>query len=181
MTAIFTISDASTEGSRVYPYLFTVARMHVNIKPVWDSSRPHTRQPAKLSARLSVSLWGPTRRNGSICVVHTHVQTTHRGIQSNYQAVNDCCASAVPEPFITSASSGPDWARETAYHVPQHLMGLMQPINRHKYGYEVQRAPLPSVRHSVVYFQICPKSIGGLGWYRLLISFIFLREDVEKL
>lgn len=69
------------------------------------------------------------------------MHTIHRGIQSNYQAVNDCRASTVLQPFITRASSGPYWAHETAYHTPHHLMGLMQPINQQKYGCEVCQTP----------------------------------------
>lgn len=81
------------------------------------------------------------------------MHTIHRGIQSNYQAVNDCRASAVLQPFITRASSGPYWARETAYHAPHHLMGLMQPINQQKSGCEVRQPP-PSLP-SVIHFELC--------------------------
>lgn len=72
---------------------------------------------------------------------HTHTHTIHRGIQSNYQAVNDCRASAALQPFITRASLGSYWARETAYHAAHHLMGLMQPIYQQKSTCEVRQAP----------------------------------------
>lgn len=103
------------------------------------------------------------------------MHTIHRGIQSNYQAVNDCRASAVLQPFITRASSGPYWARETAYHAPHHLMGLMQPINQQKSGCEVRQPPpsLPSVIHfELCFFCISPKSRTGLGM-RWIVHFFF--------
>lgn len=111
------------------------------------------------------------------------MHTIHRGIQSNYQAVNDCRASAVLQPFITRASSGPYWARETAYHAPHHLMGLMQPINQQKSGCEVRQPP-PSLP-SVIHFELCFFFVSvqsqelDWGWDGLFIFFffIFLRED----
>lgn len=120
----------------------------MNTKPEEDIVRPHVhtiygtekQNTHKHGAYLFFSE-ALTRRNGSICVTHTHSYTIHRGIPSNYQAVNDCCASAVLQPFITRASLGPYWARETAYHTPHHLMGLMQPINQQKSGCEVRQTP----------------------------------------
>lgn len=111
------------------------------------------------------------------------MHTIHRGIQSNYQAVNDCRASAVLQPFITRASSGPYWARETAYHAPHHLMGLMQPINQQKSGCEVRQPP-PSLP-SVIHFELCfflyqskvKNWIGDEMDCSFFFFFIFLRED----
>lgn len=123
---------------------------------------------------LSFSLWGLTHRNGSICVTHTRIHTTHWGIQSNYQAVNDCRASAVLQPFITRASSGPYCARETAYHTPHHLMGLMQPINQQKSRCEVRQAPpISNTLWFMFLYQSKVKHWIGISW--IVIFFYLLK------
>lgn len=105
---------------------------------------------------------------------HTHIYTIHWGIQSNYQAVNDCRASAVLQPFITRASSGLYWAHETAYHAPHHLMGLMQPINQQKSGCEVcQTPPICKTLWFMFLYQSKVKHWIGMRW---IVKFYLLKR-----